>query len=93
MHICLLQFALFLWVLTYIGAWFNGMTLIIIGEKLFSFTQFICHFVLFLLGGCIGISFHKMSWYQLALSFPQHRLPIYTTLCQQFSTWGFSRVS
>lgn len=26
-----LKFALFLWVLTYIGAWFNGMTLIIIG--------------------------------------------------------------
>ncbi|ESO04360.1 hypothetical protein HELRODRAFT_79127, partial [Helobdella robusta] len=26
-----IKFGLFLWVLTYIGAWFNGMTLIIIG--------------------------------------------------------------
>jgi hypothetical protein len=26
-----LQFALLLWVLTYIGSWFNGMTLIIMG--------------------------------------------------------------
>lgn len=28
------QFALLLWVLTYIGGWFNGMTLLIIGEHL-----------------------------------------------------------
>ncbi|KAK2184172.1 hypothetical protein NP493_277g01000 [Ridgeia piscesae] len=28
-----LKFGLFLWVLTYIGAWFNGMTLIILGES------------------------------------------------------------
>ncbi len=27
-----LQFAVFLWVLTYVGAWFNGLTLLILGK-------------------------------------------------------------
>ena len=30
MFVC--QFALVLWVLTYIGGWFNGMTLLIVGQ-------------------------------------------------------------
>ncbi|KAJ8308773.1 hypothetical protein KUTeg_013647 [Tegillarca granosa] len=36
-----LKFALLLWVLTYIGSWFNGMTLIILGicYNLFSLYQ------------------------------------------------------
>lgn len=28
----LLQFAVFLWVLTYVGAWFNGLTMLILGK-------------------------------------------------------------
>jgi hypothetical protein len=36
-----LKFGLLLWVLTYIGAWFNGMTLIIVGDvMLFSVPKF-----------------------------------------------------
>ena len=31
---CVCQFAVVMWVLTYIGGWFNGMTLLIIGQFL-----------------------------------------------------------
>lgn len=30
---CRLQFAVFMWILTYVGALFNGLTLVILGEQ------------------------------------------------------------
>lgn len=41
-----LKFGVVLWCFTYLGSWFNGMTLIIIGQY---FRHFIlCYFILFL---------------------------------------------
>lgn len=34
-----IKFGVLLWSLTYLGAWFNGMTLIIIGKYVFQFAS------------------------------------------------------
>lgn len=39
-----LKFGVLLWCLTYVGSWFNGMTLVIIGK----FTSMLCSIVLYL---------------------------------------------
>ena len=36
------KFALCLWFLTYIGGWFNGMTVVIIGKNIKKFTSYDC---------------------------------------------------
>lgn len=37
-----IKFGLLLWVLTYMGAWFNGMTLVIIGKSFSLNTKTLC---------------------------------------------------
>lgn len=66
----LLQFAVFLWVLTYVGAWFNGLTLLILGKVTESLSLH---------------SVHSWFYYGSFFRAPDHRSDIITFSAVLFS--------